>query len=353
MALNRVLPGPYNTFVPNAKSSGNLFVDFSRNINDFKVLQYCQPVPVENPLGIWYQMGLDERALIIEADGAKYAWADGMDRPDPQDVSEYFSELGFRCKRRSFADRIGKMTSENAAWNELDRRQRSLAQKAMTFRTIQVINALTTQANWPSSHVLDFSGTPVTGAIGNWAASTSARLTIKRALNYIKQLILLDTRAAVKSDDLLLVMGPDTAAQLSVSQEIVELVKNNPTGKQFLLNQQEFKKANFGLPDRLYDTDYVIEETVQVTSQRGLLTQTAQYVIPLGTVIVVHRPSDLEGIEGGRSFSTVTIHIYREDDMKVETDEDKWNRVTKTAVSDNFDVNMTAPVSGALCVNVC
>lgn len=353
MANNVALPGPYNTYVPNAKSSGNLFVDFSRNINDFAVLKYVQPVPVEQAVGIWYQMGLDQRARIVDSDLAKYAWADGHDRPDANDGAEYFSELGFRCKRKSYPDKIGKMTSEQAAWDERDRRSRALAQLAMTARTIAVLSTLTTSGNWPSSHVADLSGTPITGVVGNWAASTSARLAIKRTLNYIKQLILLDTRGAVKSKDLLIVMGPDTAAQISVSQEIVELVKQNIAGPRFLMNQQEFKKENYGLPDRLYDTEYVIEETVRVTTQRGLITQSASFVLPLGTVLVLHRPSSLEGVEGGRSFSTCSLHIYREDDLKLETDSDSWNRIEKIAVTDNFDVNMTAPVSGFLLTNVC
>lgn len=353
MATNYALPGPYNVFVPNAKSSGNLFVDFSRNINDFPLLKYCQPVPVQQTVGIWYQMGLDQRARILDTDLAKYNWADGHERPDSNDGAEYFSELTFRCKRKSYADKIGKMTSEQAAWDERDRRSRALAQLAMTARTAAVISTLTTSGNWDSSHVADLSGSPITGVTGNWAASTSARLAIKRTLNYIKQKILLDTRGAVKSKDLLIVMGPDTAAQISVSQEIVELVKQNIAGPRFLMNQQEFKKDNYGLPDRLYDTDYVIEDTVRVTTQRGLITQTASFVLSLGTVLVLHRPSALEGVEGGRSFSTVSLHIYREDDLKLESDSNSWHRLEKIAVTDNFDVNMTAPVSGFLLTNVC
>jgi len=354
--LNKALPGPYNACIPNAKESGNLFVDFSRNKEDFKVLQYCQPVPVQTAVGVWYQMGLDERARILDTDGAKYMWQDGYNRPDPADVSEYFSELAFRCKRRSYADHLGCMTSEQAAWDERDRRSRSLAQKAMTFRTLAVINKLTDSTQYASTHAWDLSTTVTTANlnnVGNWAASTSARETIKRTLNAAKQQILLDTRGAVKSKDLLLVIGPDTAAQVSVSQEIVELVKQNAGGIQYLHNEGKFKKDNYGLPDRLYDTEYVIEDTVYVTSQRGLLTQSASFVLPLGTAVLLHRPNDLEGIEGGRSFSTVSIHIYRNDDLMLEADSDNWNRIEKIAVTDNFDVNMTAPVSGILLTNIC
>lgn len=351
--LQKALPNAFNVYVPNAKQSGNLFVDFSRNKEDFNVLKYCQPVPVQQAVGIWYQMGLDQRARVLDTDGAKYTWAPGAPRPEPHDTSEYFSELSFRCRRRSYSDIIDRMVQEQAAWDERDRRSRALAQLAMTFRTQSVISKLTDSTQYASTHVLDLSTSAFTGQVGNWAASTSARETIKRTLNYCKQQIALDTRGAVKSKDLMIVMGPDTAAQISVSQEIVELVKQNAGGIQYLHNEGKFSKDNYGLPDRLYDTEYVIEDTVIVTSNRGLITQTAQFVVPFGTVMILHRPNDLEGIEGGRSFSSVSIHIYRADDLMLESEMDNWNRYEKIAVTDNYDVNMTSPVSAMLLTNVC
>lgn len=354
------LPGAYNTYIPGATGarSGQLFVDFSRNISDFAVNKYCQPVPVQQTFGIWWQMGLDERARIIDSDLAKYRWAEGTKRPVAHDAAEYFQEKNFRCTRKSYPDLVGKMTSEQAVWNEIDRRTRSLAQKAMTARTISVINALTTTGNWAASHVSDLSSPgAITGVVGNWAASTSARLAIRRTLNHIKNIITLDTRAAVNSDDLLLIMSPSTAEQIAVTQEIVELVKQNIGGLAYLNlkgDNSTFPKDSYGLPPRLYNTEVVIEKTVQVTTQRGQgITQTAQYVLPTGTVIVVHRPGSLEGVEGGRSFGTVSLHIYRDDDMQIETDYVKWDRLTNIAVTDNYDVNMTAPVTGYLLQNVC
>lgn len=355
MTSPRVMPGAYNTFIPgnNAKSGGSLFVDFSRNINDFAVLQYCQPVPVDATVGVWYQMGLDQRARLTDANGAAQMWADGTPRPKPQNQAEYFKELTYRTTRRSWGDSLGKMTSEQAAWNEVDRRSRSLAQQAMTFRTNAVITKMTDAAQYDATHVYDLSGSAITGVVGNWAGSTSARLAIKRTLNWIKKIITLDTRAAVDSDDLVLVMSPETAEQIAVSQEIVELLKQNTGALQFLKADGEYDKDTYGLPKRLYNTEVIIEKTVKVTTQRGLITQTASFCMPFGTVLVAHRPSSLEGVEGGRSFSTCSIHIYREDDMAVETDEVRWDRLTNLAVTDNFDVNMTAPVTGALIQNVC
>ena len=158
MASTYVYPGPTNVYVPTAtqgKNGGALFVDFSRNINDFKVLQYAQPVPVQNTVGLWYQMGLDERARITDNNSAKQIWMDGRPRPVEQDNSENFTEQTYRCIRRSYPSTLGKMMSEQAAWDERDRRQRMLAQQAMTVRTNRVIQVATTSGNWAASHVLD------------------------------------------------------------------------------------------------------------------------------------------------------------------------------------------------------
>ncbi len=358
MASPRVMPGPNNVYIPGngPKSGGSLFVDFSRNIADFKVLRYCQPVPVQNTVGIWYQMGLDQRARITDPNGGAQRWADGLDRPEPDNDSEYFLEKAYRCERYSWSGKVGKMTTEQAVWNELDRRQRSTAQRAMTFRTNKVIAMMTDPTQYDATHVADLAIPGVIpGVVGDWASSTSARLAIKRTINYIKKLITLDTRAAVKGNELLIIMGPETAEQVAVSQEIVELVKYNMGGLKFLNIEDTttFNMEDYGLPQLLYNTEVIIEDTVKVTTQRGLITQTASFVLPIGTVIVCYRPNQLEGIEGGRSFSTASIQIYREDDMTVETDASQWNRLTQYAVTDNFQPTMTAPVTGFLLENVC
>lgn len=312
--MPKVLPGAYNVFVPNARSSGNLFVDFSRNINDFACLKYCQPVPVQQAVGLWYQMGLDQRARLTDEDAARYLWADGTPRPKDQGNDDYFEEKSFRCERRSYSSVIGKMVSEQAAWDEIDRRSRMLAQQAMTVRTNAIVSKLIDSSQYPADHVADLADEDaIPGVVGDWAASTAARMAIRRSLNHIKNKITLATRAAVNSDDLMLVMSPDTAEQIAVSQEIVEMIKESIVGLQYLKASKNFPKDSYGLPPRLYNTEVIIEKTVKVTTQRGLVAQTAQYVLPAGTVVVAHKPNSLEGVEGGRSFSTCSIHIYRND----------------------------------------
>lgn len=352
------LPGPYNVFIPGAKASGNLVVDFSRNINDFALLKYCQLVPTDNTLGIWYQMGLDQRARVVDADLAADRWADGTYRPKPNNRAEYFQEKEFRTKRYSYADTLGWLTSEQATWDEKERRSRSLAQEAMTKRTNSVLTKLLTSSEYASTHVFDMSGaTGITGVSSGvkMSAGTAANPVIKRCLNWVKKLITLDTRAAVKGNDLTIVMGPQTAEGLSVSQEIVELVKQSVAGLAYLnLKDGElFPREDYGLPRQLYNCEYIIEDTVKVTTERGYnITQTGSFAMPSGSLLVLYKPNSLTGVEGGRSFSTVSLYVHKDGEMKLETKDESFHRLTEMAITDDFDVQMTAPVTGALFTNV-
>lgn len=352
---NQALLGAYNGYIPGAgdAAGGKLFVDFSRNVSDFAVNRYVQIVPVKNTVGIWWKFEMDQRARVTDVDFAREVWADGSERPKLNDTGDYFSEKSYRTIRYAESARIGKQASEQASWGEIERRSREIAMRAMTRRTQRVLSKLTDSANYDSTHVANLA-TPgaITGVTGNWAGSTSARQTIKRTLGHIQNLITLDTNAAVSDEDFMLIMSPDTARQIAPTQEIVEMIKQSETGIKWLEGKELGKRPGYGLLPRLYDYEVVIEKTVKVTSRRGIVTPTRSYVLPLGTVICVARPGSLEGVEGGRSFSTATMHIYRDDDMKLERNDDNWNRLTEISVVDNFDVNMTANVTGFLLTNV-
>lgn len=350
------LPGPYNTFVPNAKSSGNLIVDFSRSINDFALLKYVQLVVSQNTLGLYYRMGLNQRARVLDNDAAAYRWADGTRRPRPQNQAEYFSEEEFRTLQYSYYDSIGWQTKNQAAWDEQERRSRSLAQQAMTIRTNVIQQMLQTPGNWPASHVFDMSGaTGIPGVTSGTRLNdgTAANPVLLKVSNHVKNLVTLDTRAAVKGNDLMWVFGPTSAQALAISQEIVELVKQNVGGLAYLNLQGDlFKRTNYNLPNALYDNSYIVEDTVRVTSERGLnITQAADYSLPVGSMMMLYRPNDLEGVEGGRSFSTATCYVYGGDEMKLETKDDSFDHLTEIAITDNFTGNMTAPITGALFLN--
>jgi hypothetical protein len=294
----------YGTGISRTAESMGLFVDFIRNREDFKVNQYCQRVPVSAICGIWYQILFDQ-----------------------------FSELAFRCRRRVYSD------SGHFAGDEENRRVRSLAQKAMTCRTMSVIQKITDVDQYATRHVADLRNGNTLEVKGNWEMSTTGRMDIRSSLSMAKNVIWQDTQGAVKAEQLSMLMGVDTACSVFASQEMSSYLQDHPEVKTTTLASGQV------IPMNLYGIKVIIEETVSVAKEYGLSVPVARFVMPFGTVVILHRPEEPEGIEGGRSYATVSLHCS--DEFTVESTEGQ------VAVIDNYDVNMTCPVSGFLFLNVC
>ena len=68
-------PGGYNTFVPNHGASGQLVVDFSRNITKFPLNEYCKLIPTKEMIGYYMEMTVEEAGRLVGGDSA-HAWPD-------------------------------------------------------------------------------------------------------------------------------------------------------------------------------------------------------------------------------------------------------------------------------------
>jgi hypothetical protein len=238
---------------------------------------------------------------------------------------------------------LGQIAMEEADWDIEGIHKMFNAQKAMTARTVKVIQQLETAGNWDANHVAWVEN--ITGNAGyTWEASTSAYLDIKRSLQTAVRTIMKATRGVVRFNDLQLVMSPVTASKIALSQEIVDYVKQQPTSPE-IIEGSKWGMDMFGLPSKLYGLPVLLEETVKVTSERGATTMTDDFALGEGNVFLLARPGGIEAVAGGGpSFSTVTLFFKEE--MTVETKMDVDNRRWDHRVVDHFDPIMTAPVSG-------
>jgi hypothetical protein len=110
--------------------------------------------------------------------------------------------------------------------------------------------------------------------------------------------------------------------------------------------QGENPNSAFGLPSHLYGVELVVEDAVKTTSRRGA-TRAKSFIMPDAKPVLTSRPGGLVGKYGGPEFSTVTIFMLEE--MTVERiRDDQMDRLTVGRVVENYDVVMTAPVSGFL-----
>jgi hypothetical protein len=351
-AVVATLPGGNNTFVLDHKASGGLTVDFSRNPSKFALNQYTKLIPAPKMAGYWLEMTVEEAGRVLSANDVEHAWPDGADAPDDNGGTESFQFKQFTCDRKAWSARLGNLGAEQASWDIVNQHARIKAQQGMTSRTRHVIDMLTTTGNYLSGHYS--AAADISGNSGTWAASTSARQDIKRSLNYAAKVIEKATLSAVSKKDLVLVISPDCASEISECQEIVEYLK----GSQHSKGQIEgtlWDNSEWGLPPYLYGVKLVVENTTMVTSKKGASSVSRSYVLTGAKAMLLARPGALEGLYGSPEFSSCSLFVYQGSDgydMQTEVKNDTENRVTKVRVIDHRVAKLTAPASSFLFTDV-
>ena len=344
--MTAAYPSASNVLVPDHAASGKLVIDFARNINKFTVNQWCQIVPVKKTIGLYLKMTIEEAGRIQQTDLANFDWPDGNDAPTGEGNLESFEFETYRTKRRCFANPLGDLTIDQADWNITAQYASIRARQAMTARTQLALAAALTSGTYDATHRLDV--TAISGNSGSWAESTSARQDIKRSLQTAANLICLDTLDGVEMNDLIVVISPLLAAELTQCQEITDYLKHSPEALAQVRGELPGKNVRFGLPDRLYGFPMVVESTVKVTSKKGA-TRAASFMLPVGTPFMCARPGGLVGVADAPNFSTHVI--FAQEEMTVETIKSVENRKQTIRVVENNTAVTVAPVSGVLFSN--
>lgn len=344
-----VFPGGGNTFVKDHESSGKLVVNFSRNPTKFALNRYIQIVPVKKTAGYYMEMTVEEAGRLLNSNGSEFNWPDGADAPSGVDGTEMFEFKEFRTIRNAYNVRLGEQAAEQAGWNITEQHLAIKAQQAMTSRTQDVATALTTTGNYSSSH--HSAASSISGMSGNLAASTTARQDIKRAFNYMALQIIQDTLAAVDESSLRIVLGPQDAANIAQCQEIVDHIKGSPDALAQVRGELPGRNTRFGLPDKLYGYEIVVEDAVKVTSRKGA-TRATSFVWPQGSLVMCSQVGGLVGVADAPNFSTAVLFVYEKDEMAVETQHDTWNKRHDARVIDNRQAKVIAPASGFLLTSI-
>jgi hypothetical protein len=343
---NPVFPGSPNVYVPNHEASNKLVVDYSRNPKKFALNQYAQIVPVEQVLGLYQQMTIEERGRVMSTNAAEYDWDDAADAPSGTDGTESFIWQQYLAKRKAYAFRLGDMTVDQASWEILAQHADIHAQKAMTVRTQLAYNELTTSGNYTSGHVSAVFGGTISGTAGNWAQSTTARSDIKRSLIAAYEKILDNTLAAIEPDDMYLVMGSATAGQISESQEIIDAVKQSRDAWPMLQGNLPNGTSLYNIPSKLYGFNVVIDKTRKTTTLKGASTVTRTGIFAQSNAFLVARPGGLVAPAGGPAFSFLQQFTYKKYDMLVESKYDDDNKRTNGRVIDCVAMKAVAPSAG-------
>lgn len=331
-----------NTYVPTLQE--NLAISFSRNESKFPLNQYCQIVPVDKDVGLYLRMDREEAGRITDSEGRGNIWADGNDRPTHNGELEGHEFLNYTTIRRNYGGRIGHKAVKQASFALKAKQSGVFAEKAMRMRTQLAVTQMTTTGNYDATHVQTVSS--ITGNLGNFEQSTTARSDIKRTLHGAAELIVKDTLNGIDPSDLIFVCSPGCARKMALSQEIVDYLKQSSVSEAVL--RGEIKQSIYGLPNLLYGFKVVIEDTVKVTSKKGASTVARSYILPDTTPVLMSRVGALtdERLPTAASFSTLSLFSF--EDMTIEENDDTKHRRWECDITDDFCAKLTAPISAVL-----
>lgn len=339
-----IFPGGSNTYIPDHSATGYLITQFSRNPKDFPLARYIQYRPVKKDRGFYLRLTAEQAARLVGGNVDEYVWPDGADAPRRNNQTEKFEFIDYFADRYAPDFTLGDLSVEQAGWDLKGVETANLAQKQMTLRTQKVHDELETDANWDASHIADVT-TDITGVAGRWDQSTTARMDIKKSINYGFDQIRKDTLGVVKNkSDLRLVLNPRSAQKIGECQEMINaFIQSTEARAQWEGKAPEYN--DFGLPKYLYGVEVVVEDTVVVTSARDASTVVKEDACADGMAYLLARPGGLTAkVNSGPSYSTVMLFMMT--DMQVEVRSDPDNKRLNGRIVDHFAVEVVAPITG-------
>lgn len=331
-----------NTFVPTFAASGKLQVEFSRDPKKFRLADYVSYTSVTDPSGYWLKITPELATRLVHDDTSDLDWPDSAVAPTGETGREQFEFVQYFTRRKASAWNFGYKTVDHSDWDIEGSHNRIHAQRLMSARTLDVITLLETSGNYASGHT----GTATSLGGGTWNSGTSANPVIKKTLLNAFFQIEKATQNAVTTDDMVLVINPEAAEEMSTSREVHEYLAQSPHALAQVRGDKESQNGHYGLPDTMYGFKIAIENAVRTTSRVGASSTAREYIKAKANAAFIARPGGLDSESAGQSFSFA--HVFLLEDLTVEVKDDPDNRRYMGRVVDDRDQKVVAPVSGYL-----
>ena len=341
-------PSGTNTYIPSFDATGHLVVSFSRNPKDFPLNKYVTITPVKKSSGYYLKLNAEQAARVSYDSLRDHVWHDGNDAPHGEWNNEKFEWLTFNTTRFVYPFRLGYKAVDQADWKIVASYSAINAQQAMTARTVKVWDklfndtAITNQSCTTAANAFTGGKGLNEGDSGDINVGTASGPVFKKALNAVARKINKDTLGAVGPKDMCIIMNPTAADAISRSKELHTYLKESPIALAQVRGDGDSMNGKYGLPDKLYGYDIIIEDVVKVSNKKGS-TRATDYVLSDTDVFILARPGDLVGFEGSPSYSTAHIFMYEE--MTVEQKDDPDNRRINARIVEDFGVEVVAPVT--------
>lgn len=345
-------PGPVNVFIPgagiNPQATGMMQVEFSRNPARFAVNKYVQFVPNAGQAGFYPEIDTDEAVRVVNQED--YLWPDGDDAPDLGTRKLRWKK--YLTERRAYPFRLGQKTVDNAQYDIIGAHARMAATKAMTDRSLDAVNLITTAGNWPSGSKSATVDALVSDTGKSWISSSTGDLSIQKSCHLVIEKILQLTGGVIEASQIACVIGPDTAHKMARTGELRSYIIANESSVPFWQNSGIFSMYN--LPPVMYGINWIVEDAVKVTTRKQASTTTraflmgnnAVFLSRIGGLITPSTGSQAPGESNAQAPNFSTVVGFIKEDMTVETDTDVWNRRQRGRVVDDRDIVLAAPISG-------
>lgn len=355
MATPRYL-SPTNSFLPVATGQ---VISYIREPSEFALNRYVQNIQAPAPVFLWAKLDQDQPVRIVNE--AMFAWEDGDKRPTGHHNLTSFEWVEGRCFRRDIPYTLGlqavELARKHGAFDPEIVEAKSTASQAMTLRTNRIVQLLETASGWgdntADADVLN-DGAGKWDTAGNDPNDLSTYLAIKKSLLEAARRINLLTNGKVKPKDMRLVISPGLAMKMANTGEIHDYNKSQASSPQIQKDTLGNVNEQWGLPNKLYGFEIVVEDAVLVTNpvnadgtKASILTSQRTYVKSDDTAFLVSQPGGLDAPYGAPSFSTVQCYFY-EYEMAVESRTDSWNKLIEGHVVEQFKEILAAPPTGFL-----
>lgn len=355
MPPSTAFPGPMNVYIPafQGKQTADLVVSFARDPKRFAVNKLAQRVPTQTLAGNFLQLRPEVLARII-SDPNEVVWVDGMPRPSGTHNQQDFRALPYQCIRRQRPAYLGWQTKDQAVWSIQDTQLQVLGHQMMTQRAFAFYNLALTAANHLTTHVKTATAwSNIGGTGGFWSAGTTTNPIIKRSMMNMANFIRKDTMNSVSYKDLTLVISPPAAIAMSNSQEIHNYLAQAPMSLQ-VIKGEETVNAEWGLPDRLYGFNLIVDGSLRTTSPRLEIPGTTLDMMDDNTALMLAMPGDLSSNVGqvNSAFASVGMFVYRGEEMVIETQDEPWNKRTLMSCFETYDFKFLSNETAALATNL-
>lgn len=357
--IGYAVPGARNVFLPgySKQRQAEFILAYTINEAKFALNKYVTLTNVDTLEGVYPRIYTPDRIRVEDPTGKDVVWPDGrpvnLYRHDANITKARRTNVRWSMQRYLRKDTLGYLLIEQSPFDEVKIRQDELAMKSQLFRTLKTISVITTAANWPNRAItatnLDLAaiaaGAPGTG-LTKWTAGTSTNQIMARSIGYMLAQLFLGTIGAVSLEDVVLVMNPNTAWQLSMSQEIRAFILGFP-GALDVIKGTTPSGAQWFLPQPLFGVKVLIEDAVKITGNPNNNADTPVFAWPDGTVAMLSRPGAITSGMGGSPFSSVHLFQLRDHAFKpIQEDMGRVHQAVYVALEDAFQPIVVAPEAG-------